>query len=100
MIVKLYWMGGCTHCEKIKKELSKLPRKYPKPIQIENKNISHEEREELHAFPTLNFYSDDKRLLKTMIGYHTLEEINNVYDKVEKLEYLQKKYKNLEDRNK
>lgn len=99
MKVKLFWKSDCGPCERFKKELSKLPKKYKKPVQIENLNISTEDREELEVFPTLVFYSDNNRVLRVISGFHPIADIINAYEKVSNLEYLQEKYKNLNERN-
>lgn len=98
MKVKLFWKNDCGPCARFKKELKKLPRSYKKPIEIENLNISTEDREELEVFPTLVFYSDDNRVLRVLSGYHPIKDIIDAYEKVDKLEYLQEKYRMLNER--
>ena len=49
-------------------------------------------------FPTLIFYSDDNRVLRVLSGYHPAKDIVDAYEKVGKLEYLQEKYKMLNER--
>jgi thioredoxin-related protein len=90
-------MNHCSYCEKLKKELKKLPSKYVKPVEIENLNLSHADRETIYLFPTMEFFSDDGRILKILGGFHPISEIISAYEKVKELEQMQSKFKKTEE---
>ena len=100
MKVKLFWMKNCSYCDKLKKELEKLPKGYKKPIMIENSNISTEEKKTLKVFPTMIFYSDDNRKIKQLVGFQPIEEIVKAYDKTKNLMHLQEQYQKMLEREK
>jgi thiol-disulfide isomerase/thioredoxin len=99
MKVKLFWKKDCSYCDKLKEELKKLPKKYPKPILIENKNISDGDRKNLKMFPTMVFYSDDERKIKDLIGFYTIEKIVDTYEKTKNLVHLQEQYQRMIERD-
>lgn len=95
MKIKLYWAKNCKWCEKFKKELGKLPKNFPRIIEIENTNIDDETRSQLKVYPTLAFFYDDGRLMKYVAGFKTFEEVKEAYNTALNLEYIQNKYKRL-----
>ena len=91
-------MDKCDFCNEVKPvERTYLrPSKYVKPVEIENLNLSHADRETIYLFPTMEFFSDDGRILKILGGFHPISEIISAYEKVKELEQMQSKFKKTE----
>ena len=86
----MYWMRDCHFCDKLKLEIKNLPSEYKKPIMIEYANIPMVQKAKhgIRLYPSIVFLSDDNKVLEKIEGYKPINEIVNIYAKVDNLENI------------
>lgn len=92
MKIHLYTLDNCNYCEKIKNELSRLPKTEIQPTVINSKNATDDlDKYDIQIFPTMIWLSDNGRVLKRLDGFHVYELIIQTYKEAKRLETIQKK---------
>jgi thioredoxin-related protein len=88
----LYWMNGCPHCAKIKKEIEKLPNGKD-IIQTEKKHLSAAAKNKhgISVYPTLIFLTDNDKFISKSEGYLSSDQIAIKLKYAEKLEKMNKR---------
>jgi thioredoxin-related protein len=88
----LYWMPGCPHCDKIKKEIDKLPNG-DDIIQTEKSHLTPQlkKKYEIRVYPTLVFLTDNNKFLSKAEGYLTSDQIAVKLKYCDKLEKMAKR---------
>lgn len=99
MKILVFWLKNCKHCDKLKKELKKLPKDFEQPILIEHEHMSNLQRKKynIKIFPTIVFLSNNNKILNTVSGYQNINDIIKEYNGVKLLEnILNRNYKTLQ----
>ena len=82
LVIKLFWVDWCGHCQRFKPVWNKLKRENTEDVNYVDVNCEKEkelaQKEGIQGFPTIRLYDADGALLEELEGSRDEENIKNL----------------------
>ena len=82
LVIKLFWVDWCGHCQRFKPVWNKLKRENTEDVNYVDVNCEKEkevaQQEGIQGFPTIRLYDADGALLEELEGSRDEENIKNL----------------------